>query len=208
METLGFTEDANGSGDAVRSADGSPTLHRPGRNRHGMRTQWHLELKGVPRGRPLLFVANELLDAMPVYQFQYQSDMNGWCERLVDVDFSEDGPHFFRFVLSPGSTPAAHAFLSPRQTLAGEGQAPLVIPENMAAQSDVRHSMGEYTPQDGDRVEVCGAALALAEEMGKRLAEDGGAALLVDYGEDGTLSETLQGVKDHEFINVLQGVCV
>jgi NADH dehydrogenase [ubiquinone] 1 alpha subcomplex assembly factor 7 len=51
---------------------------------------------------PLILIANELFDCLPIRQFQKTE--RGWCERLVDHDPHRGG---FRFVLSPEPTPAA-----------------------------------------------------------------------------------------------------
>ncbi len=53
---------------------------------------WHADFRGVPDG-PLLLVANEFFDALPIRQFERMAD--GWRERLVD----HDGARFV-FVLS------------------------------------------------------------------------------------------------------------
>lgn len=49
----------------------------------GPRVQWFDSVTDVPDG-PLLVVAQEFFDAMPVYQFEYT--VRGWRERLVDVE--------------------------------------------------------------------------------------------------------------------------
>jgi NADH dehydrogenase [ubiquinone] 1 alpha subcomplex assembly factor 7 len=49
-------------------------------------------------------------------------------------------------------------------------------------------------------VEVCPAALDIAEDIARRIAEWGGAALFVDYGHgESAPGDTLQGVKNHDF---------
>ncbi|MBT3360926.1 MAG: class I SAM-dependent methyltransferase [Rhodospirillales bacterium] len=58
---------------------------------------WHDDLSGIPEG-PVLLIANEFLDVLPVRQFQKTQD--GWSERLVGL--SQDGSNL-RFVLSPPS---------------------------------------------------------------------------------------------------------
>ena len=55
---------------------------------------WHDALSGVPDG-PMLLVANEFLDALPVRQLVYWD--GEWRERLVDWDETSG----FHFVLSP-----------------------------------------------------------------------------------------------------------
>ena len=60
----------------------------------GSAPAWHDSLDGVPEG-PMLLIANEFFDALPVRQFQRTDE--GWRERQVDAQ--EDGG--FRFVLAP-----------------------------------------------------------------------------------------------------------
>ena len=76
-----------------------------GRPRHcrACRSIWHDELDGLPEDRPLLLVANEFLDALPVRQFMRRGGR--WHERLVDVD--EQG--HFGFVVARHATPFPEA---------------------------------------------------------------------------------------------------
>ena len=59
---------------------------------------WHADLGGLPDG-PLLVIANEFFDALPVHQ--YERRLEGWCERLVGLDDADA----LAFGLSP-PTPA------------------------------------------------------------------------------------------------------
>ncbi len=43
-----------------------------------------------------------------------------------------------------------------------------------------------------EHVEVCPSALKLTAEIARRVGEDGGGALVVDYGEDVMVSDSLQ----------------
>jgi NADH dehydrogenase [ubiquinone] 1 alpha subcomplex assembly factor 7 len=61
---------------------------------------WHERFDEVPAG-PLLLVANEFFDALPVRQFHRTA--NGWRERMVGLD--EHGG--LRLALAPGGTPFA-----------------------------------------------------------------------------------------------------
>lgn len=63
-------------------------------------TAWHERFDTVPEG-PLLLVANEFFDALPVRQFHRTS--RGWVERMVGID--ENGA--LRLALAPGVTPFA-----------------------------------------------------------------------------------------------------
>jgi NADH dehydrogenase [ubiquinone] 1 alpha subcomplex assembly factor 7 len=87
---------------AVHLVETSPALRRVQRRTlDGVDVTWHDSLESVPEG-PLLLVANELFDALPIHQFVRAP--GAWRERLVDVHL---GSEEFRFVLAPGPTAAA-----------------------------------------------------------------------------------------------------
>uniref|UniRef100_A0A672FGM6 Protein arginine methyltransferase NDUFAF7 n=1 Tax=Salarias fasciatus TaxID=181472 RepID=A0A672FGM6_SALFA len=61
-------------------------------------------------------------------------------------------------------------------------------------------------PQEGERrphVEVCAEGGVLVQQLARRIAEDGGAALIADYGHDGTKTDTFRGFKGHRLHHVL-----
>jgi SAM-dependent MidA family methyltransferase len=119
----------------------SPALRRAQAERLPT-ARWHDDPATVPAGGPLLIVANEFFDALPVRQF-------GPGGRELQVKL-EDG----RFV---------------------------------------RDAAGEI-------IEDSPAAIAIAAELARRLAGQGGAALVVDYGYGRPASgDTLQAVSGHEF---------
>lgn len=64
--------------------------------------RWADALADVPQGAPLLLVANELLDCLPVRQ--YVMTPTGWAERLVGLD--AEGRLAFGLTPSPGAGPA------------------------------------------------------------------------------------------------------
>lgn len=69
----------------------------------GFAPTWHDRLDGVPDG-PMLLVANEFFDALPVRQFTCTPQ--GWAERMVGL--ADDG-ETLRLALAPGRTPFAAA---------------------------------------------------------------------------------------------------
>ena len=69
----------------------------------GLPVHWHDELGGVPADRPMLVVANEFLDVLPVRQFVRRSGR--WHERLIAVDEET----LLRFVMAPRPTPFPEA---------------------------------------------------------------------------------------------------
>ncbi|XP_067097313.1 protein arginine methyltransferase NDUFAF7, mitochondrial isoform X2 [Osmerus mordax] len=52
-------------------------------------------------------------------------------------------------------------------------------------------------------VEVCPEAGVVIQRLANRIAEDGGAALIADYGHDGTKMDTFRGFRSHQLHDVL-----
>ncbi|XP_066281071.1 protein arginine methyltransferase NDUFAF7, mitochondrial-like [Branchiostoma lanceolatum] len=55
-----------------------------------------------------------------------------------------------------------------------------------------------------DHLEVCPQAGVLVQHLADRIAGHGGAALLADYGHDGSKTDTLRGFRNHQLHEVLQ----
>ncbi|EPS61139.1 hypothetical protein M569_13658, partial [Genlisea aurea] len=134
---------------------------------------WHSALEEVPTGLPTIIIAHEFYDALPVHQFQ--KTCRGWCEKMVDV--SEDSS--FRFVLSPHPTPAS-LYLIKRCTWAEKAE--------LAGATSV---------------EVCPKAMDLTRAISSRISADGVGALIIDYGLDGIVSDSLQAIRKHKFVGIL-----
>ena len=84
---------------------------------------------------------------------------------LVDTDPDKASEKALRFVLAPSETAASVAYAS-------------LLPQT-------RHGGGS----DGEWCEVCPEGLVLAKELASRVVENGGAALIADYGEE-TINKT------------------
>ena len=139
--------------------EASPILMAKQRER--LQASWCETLAQVPEG-PLLLVANEFFDALPIKQFVMTGE--GWCQRMVGI---EDGE---------------------LQFASGEEAADL----NIEARS-------------GDIFEASPAGTANIREIAGRLADGGGAALIIDYGHTAPgLGDTLQAVRDHQYADVLE----
>ncbi|MBV0912616.1 class I SAM-dependent methyltransferase [Anianabacter salinae] len=119
---------------------------------------FHDSIADVPE-IPLLLIANEFFDALPVRQFQRHD--GGWQERVVGLE-------------------------GDRLTLGLTAPAPLAALE---------HRLADTIP--GQIVETRAGAGAIAEEIGRRIADHGGAALIVDYGGWRSIGDTFQALKDH-----------
>jgi NADH dehydrogenase [ubiquinone] 1 alpha subcomplex assembly factor 7 len=133
------------AGASIHLVETSPVLRRAQEAAlRGRNAAWHARFDEVPEG-PLLLVANEFFDALPVQQFLRAGE--GWCERLVDWDEAARRLVFRAGPKLPGDVPAVLA-----------------------------------SAPDGSIYESSPAATALAGEIGARLAEAPGAALVIDYG--------------------------
>ena len=155
----------------------------------GVHVNWFYSLSQVPDDKdvPTLIVAQELLDAFPVHQFEYRS--GSWRERLVDVCNSTSSDNHFRLVLSPGATPATKALLQ-----GAEIGANIHDNSNSSSNSSRKH-------QEGESLEVSPLALATCEQVAMKICRTGGAGLFVDYGENYAQPDTLRGFKRHKQVN-------
>ncbi|XP_010256307.1 PREDICTED: protein arginine methyltransferase NDUFAF7, mitochondrial [Nelumbo nucifera] len=139
----------------------------------GVPVYWHATLEQVPSGLPTIVIAHEFYDALPIHQFQRTS--RGWCEKMIDV--AEDSS--FRFVLSPQPTPTTLYLMKRCKWDAKEETAKL------------------------DHIEICPKAMELTQMITKRISCDGGGALIIDYGQNGIVSDSLQAIQKHKFVNIL-----
>lgn len=139
----------------------------------GTPVSWHATLEQVPSGSPTIIIAHEFFDALPVHQFQKGS--RGWCEKMVDV--AEDSS--LHFVLSPHPTPAT-LYLLKRAKWAGVEE------------------IAKF-----NQIEICPKAMDLTQTIVERISSDGGGALIIDYGSDGVVSDSLQAIRKHKFVDLL-----
>ena len=57
---------------------------------------------------------------------------------------------------------------------------------------------------DGDMVEICPAAGPITNTIGTRIEQNGGVALIIDYGDWRSLGDTLQALKAHTHVTPLE----
>ena len=126
--------------------------------------EWHHDLTSIPNDAPLLVVANEFFDAMPIEQLV--RGPTDWRQRLVACQDT-------LFLPVTGKP----------------------VPDNIIPEALRDAPMGSI-------VETSPASVGVIRALAKRLAGQGGAALIIDYGYDGpALGETLQAVRAHKYAN-------
>ena len=82
--------------------------------------------------------------------------------------------------------------------------APAPTPASVAFSSLLPHSGGEGEGEEGVKEgEVCPEGLLAAKEVGRRVVGGGGAALIVDYGNESVARHTLRGFRGHRLHDVL-----
>lgn len=130
------------------------------------KAQFHDGLASLPDDMPLLVVANEFFDALPVRQLV--STPQGWRERMVGLEGE-------RLVFVAGDKPMDAA-----------------VPHDFAGEAE------------GTLIETNPGAVAMMRELAGRVAAQGGATLVFDYGyAESQTGSTLQAVKAHAKVDPL-----
>ncbi|WP_419318934.1 class I SAM-dependent methyltransferase [Caulobacter sp. ErkDOM-E] len=186
----------------------------------GAAPQWADRLEAVPGGAPMILVANEVLDCLPARQFVRTE--TGWAERVIGLDEAGDLAFGLKALSPPprgGGNRAAKTAVIPDKRSADSGP-----PETLSSgvgpgssrfalvRDDNRFSAtGESLPHQGEDLppgailESSPAQEALGAEIGHRVATEGGAALLIDYGRDAAgPGDTLQALQDHRKVDPLK----
>ncbi|MEE4199729.1 class I SAM-dependent methyltransferase [Erythrobacter sp.] len=133
----------------------------------------HDDISTLPEDAPLLIVANEFFDALPIHQLVRAAD--GWHERMVGLAEAPDGSV---------REDADFAFV------AGSEPMDAIVPKSWRSASQ------------GTMIETSPAATALMGAIAERLKEQGGAALIFDYGAlELRAGSTLQALRAHEKVD-------
>ena len=132
---------------------------------------WHDDLAELPAG-PMILLANEFLDALPIRQFVRRGD--GWKERFVGTEGFEDR----RLEPECGvGRDDGDETSSPPPLPQGEG-------ENIGT-----------APPEGTIYELNEAALTFTRALAARFLKHPGAALFLDYGPaESTFGDSLQAL--------------
>lgn len=116
--------------------------------------------------QPVLCIAHEFFDALPVHSFQFSST-RGWCERLVRLRTDNT----FEIYTSEGPTPNVHEILKPHKRF------PPAIAQDL---------------KDGDLYEVTPYSMQVMRKLCDLFSQRPGCGLVIDYGEDHAFSNSLR----------------
>lgn len=134
---------------------------------------WNPSFNDIESDKPFILIAHEFFDALPIYQFYYTE--RGWREVLIDVDDSDDTSLHFKYVLAPGDSFASKGLIQLIDT-------PLKV---------------------GNKCELSPVSLGIIEHIYNKMMTNGGSALIIDYGYENFKEFTLQGIRNHKFVNEL-----
>ncbi|MGB3805825.1 MAG: SAM-dependent methyltransferase, partial [Erythrobacter sp.] len=149
----------------IHFVEGSPALRKIQKEAFPKATHHH-DLSTLPDDAPLLIVANEFFDALPIHQLVRSAD--GWHERMVGLEGGE-----LAFV-------------------AGDAPMDSIVPKSWK------------TATQGTMIETSAAAVSVMTEIAHRLKEQGGAAIIIDYGpRELRAGSTLQALRNHEKVDPL-----
>ncbi len=165
----------------------------------GVKATWHERIDDLPTG-PLIVIANEFFDALPIRQFVRTA--KGWAERMVGVDDLGRLAFGLRPMAMPVyDDPLGAATLSASSSAKADDRDLWAATSSRMSQPIV--SGPPVKPEDDNAeaakvLETSPAATAIVGTLSERLARYGGAALIIDYGYEGpAVGDTLQAVRRH-----------
>ncbi|CUA68493.1 NADH dehydrogenase [ubiquinone] complex I, assembly factor 7 [Rhizoctonia solani] len=204
FESIGQTR---GRIQSVHLVETSARLQEEQRKRLGTRISetllhWHNRAEDIPKDDSTftLLVAHEFFDAIPIHIIEKTS--TGFQEVLVDIDrtaqtgatlsppllnvssplATKSRPSTFRYVISGPLSPLAHTL----------------------SKSSPRFSK---VPNES-RIEVSPASWSIARTVGE-LVSEGGAGLVIDYGDDRAFGSSFRAFQKHKLVDVFDepGLC-
>ncbi|PSN49022.1 Protein arginine methyltransferase NDUFAF7 [Blattella germanica] len=169
----------------VKSAKNTPSskvpYYRVGTTASNIPVFWYDRITDVPR-QFSCFLAHEFFDALPIHKFQgfHKHKLHdpliepGIADLTADVDFS-----FFRACTEDK-----------------------LLTFGPVTQRDFLLRMGidlRLEPYESrNHIEISPESAVILEQLATRLEEDGGFALIADYGHDGTNTDTFRGFHKHK----------
>ncbi len=148
------------------------------------RIEWHESIDSLPE-LPLLLIANEFFDALPIRQFIRKQD--GWHERMIDIENDE-----LVFINSSDAT---------------------ILPISIMPVDSIKEDLGGILAggmvgkNNEEIIETCEPAIMIVRQLSEHIATYGGVALIIDYGyTEGSKGDTLQAIKYHAYHPVLNNI--
>jgi NADH dehydrogenase [ubiquinone] 1 alpha subcomplex assembly factor 7 len=145
----------------------------------------------------MFLVAHELYDALPIHQFKYQGDGN-WSEMVVKlegVDYSDQSSsQGLTMDTQINDSKTEDNDIAGKELIFGES-APNT--ENVLKVLQPSKFFSKEAKKDlkvGDTFEVCPSAVDFTKDLANLIELTGGAALVVDYGEDHAFSSSFRGI--------------
>jgi WPE domain-containing protein len=199
----------------------SPALQKIQKEKlKGLDINWHENIDNLPK-QPTIFLANEFFDALPIDQFVYHDEK--WYENRV---IKQDDGVSFQCVTRPVPLfryPNAPSLSSQCVTLRSKKKDGIIQvaqhrdPENSTLNEHTRWLCNKnWIPVsatcmtggfDSAVVETCSVGVEILKKLEKKIHNNKGAALIIDYGYvHSSYKSTLQSIRQHKYTNFLENV--
>lgn len=123
-------------------------------------------------------MAHEFFDAIPVYQFIYD-ESRGWLERLVDIDKNDKK----QLDITESTKPTKNV-------------EKLLQPEKTFSSKEMQDQL-----QTGDMIEISPHSQNIMTDMAELISITKGAGLIIDYGENQALTNSIRAIKGHKYLS-------
>lgn len=193
----------------------------------GCQVSWYRSVDQVPSDQPTIYLAHEFFDALPVQQFVKDSK-RGWLEKMIDITEQDDqqgdqqdasqhqvqqqAPTILDSTGAPirsSTTPSSASPASSTHDSSSDKQGlRFVLSPSATAASAVLvrrrlQALPERLQQQLEQLEISAPSMALSEKLAQRIGSHGGAALIMDYGKDEPYTDSLQAIRGHQGVDVL-----
>eukprot|EP00466_Bigelowiella_natans_P000408 jgi/Bigna1/66336/fgenesh1_pg.1_\ len=164
---------------------------------------WHSHVSTLPRG-PVIVIANEFFDALPVHQFQWGSKKKKQQQKEEEEEEEEEeGDHqlFSQNMVvveeqrsaMPTSSNDSDSTFSGSSSSSSNNLFSLNTKFMETTPPPHISFVDECKSKDCFGFELCPEALDVARFLSKRMEQDGGASLVIDYGDE-TTTDTLRAL--------------
>jgi SAM-dependent MidA family methyltransferase len=202
----------------------SPTLRKIQKEKlKGLGVNWHKDIDNLPE-QPTIFLANEFFDALPIDQFVYRDE--GWyenrvtkqddgsllvsCQCVVPLPRHPSAPSLSSQCVTLGSSKidckqAHYATFSIKKQDSSVSYFHNTICKSCSCIPSARMTNGKLF--NGAVVEICSTGVEILKKLEKKIHNNKGAALIIDYGYVyPAYKSTLQSIKQHKYANFLENV--